>query len=120
MLLNQGRHGSERILSRPSVQLMTMNHLTSPEQRVDKEKLESFFGYDNEGGWGFLMSVRTHRRNLASVGQFGWNGVFGTTAYADPAEDLVGILLTQVIAYTPDEQHIFKDFWNTAYQAIDD
>jgi CubicO group peptidase (beta-lactamase class C family) len=33
MLLNKGKHGSERILSRPSVELMTTDHIT-PEQKV--------------------------------------------------------------------------------------
>lgn len=29
------------------------------------------------------------------VGQFGWDGAVGTTAYADPQNRLVGILLAQ-------------------------
>ena len=33
MLLNKGRQGSERILSRPSVELMTTDHIT-PEQKA--------------------------------------------------------------------------------------
>ena len=33
MMLNQGRHGAGRILSRPTVELMTADHLT-PEQKA--------------------------------------------------------------------------------------
>ncbi len=41
------------------------------------------------------MAVRTYRGDYAPIGQFGWDGGAGTTAYADPANGLVGILLTQ-------------------------
>src|SRR5262249_51252882 len=51
MMLNGGRLGSERILSRPSVELMTTDQLP-PEQKVGSGL---FFG-DNRGG-GFGLSV---------------------------------------------------------------
>jgi CubicO group peptidase (beta-lactamase class C family) len=125
MLLNKGRHGTERILSRPSVELMTTDHLTSA-QKAHRDS--DFAGQDQniwgsfgkQGGWGIGMAVRTHRRDFASVGQFGWDGGLGTTAYADPAEQLTGILLTQVAMDTPETPHLVQDFWATAYQAIDD
>jgi CubicO group peptidase (beta-lactamase class C family) len=46
MLLNNGTHGSERVLSSPSVEIMTTDHLT-PEQKA----ISGFFpGYlDNRG-----------------------------------------------------------------------
>src|SRR5437762_6043490 len=53
MLLNKGKHGSERILSRPTVELMTTDQLT-PEQRA----AASPFLADNRG-WGFGVSVVT-------------------------------------------------------------
>ncbi|MFC4012821.1 hypothetical protein ACFOY2_36710 [Nonomuraea purpurea] len=62
------------------------------------------------------MAVRTHRRNLPSQGQFGWDGGLGTTAYADPAEDLVGILLTQSAMDSVHTPRLHRDFWTTAYQ----
>ncbi|MCF3121039.1 beta-lactamase family protein [Streptomyces arenae] len=117
MLLNKGTYGGERILSRPSVELMTTNHLT-PEQAAEKNSLPEYFGA--HGGFGFGMAVRTHRRDLASVGQFGWDGGLGTTAYADPAEGLTGILLSQTAIDTLDTPRLHQDFWTTAYQAIDD
>ncbi|MEU7897605.1 serine hydrolase domain-containing protein [Nonomuraea sp. NPDC049152] len=117
MLLNKGTHGGERILSRASVELMTMDHLT-PEQKVEKDAFGDHFG--RHGGYGFGMAVRTHRRDLASVGQFGWDGGLGTTAYADPAEGLTGILLTQAAMDSQDTPRLHRDFWTTAYQTLDD
>ena len=116
MLLNKGRSGSERILSRPSVELMTADQLT-PEQKA----VSGFFpGFFNNRGWGFGMSVITRRDDLASVpGRFGWDGGYGTSGYSDPAEDLVGILMTQRLL-DPTAMNLSADFWTSAYQAIDD
>ncbi|MFF5209450.1 serine hydrolase domain-containing protein [Streptosporangium sp. NPDC000396] len=116
MLLNKGTHGGERILSRASVELMTTDRLT-PEQKAEKDVFGDHFG--RHGGFGFGMAVRTHRRDLASVGQFGWDGGLGTTAYADPVEGLTGILLTQAAMDSPDTLRLHRDFWTTAYQTID-
>ena len=116
MMLNKGKSGSERILSHPSVELMTTDQLT-PEQKA----VSGFFpGFFNNRGWGFGVSVITERDNLASVpGRFGWDGGFGTSGYSDPKEDMVGILMTQrsldATAIT-----LSTDFWTSAYQAIDD
>jgi CubicO group peptidase (beta-lactamase class C family) len=111
MLLDRGG----QVLSRASVQLMTMDHLT-PAQKVEKDQFGDHFGH--HGGYGFGMAVRTHRRDLASVGQFGWDGGLGTTGYADPAEGMVGILLTQTALDSADTPRLHKDFWTTAYQAL--
>ncbi len=114
MMLNKGKHGSERILSRPSVALMTTDHLT-PEQKMGAEM---FFG-DNSS-WGFGMSVVTKRDDLAATpGRFGWDGGYGTSGYSDPKEDMVGILMTQRLA-GPHSPGIDLDFWTSAYGAIDD
>jgi CubicO group peptidase (beta-lactamase class C family) len=115
MMLNGGRLGSERILSRPSVELMTTDQLL-PEHKLGSEL---FFG-DNRG-WGLGLSVFTRRDNLyASRGRFGWDGGYGTSWYSDPAEQLTGILLTQRMMDSPQPPAVMSDFWTLAYQAIDD
>ncbi|MGW3962517.1 serine hydrolase domain-containing protein [Amycolatopsis sp. NPDC005003] len=116
MLADGGVHGGRRVLSRATVALMTMDHLT-PAQKVEKDQYGDHFG--RHGGYGFGMAVRTHRRDLASPGQFGWDGGLGTTAYADPAADLVGILLTQTAMDSPDTPRLHQDFWTAAYQSLD-
>ncbi|WP_258168212.1 serine hydrolase [Paenibacillus sp. AR247] len=60
MLLNQGMHGNQRILSRPAVQLMTTNRLT-PEQQAARHAMATnnvhvSFGQGQHGGWGFGMA----------------------------------------------------------------
>jgi len=114
MMLNGGKHGGERILSRPSVELMTADHLT-PGQKRGAEML-----LGENGGWGFGTSVVTGRDDLAATpGRFGWDGGYGTSGYSDPGEDMVGILMTQRLA-GPGSPRIDLDFWTSAYAAIDD
>jgi CubicO group peptidase (beta-lactamase class C family) len=125
-LLAGGTYDGERVLSRPSVTLMTSDHLTPAQKAV------SGFtpGYFDDIGWGLGMSVRTRRTHLgpapgvsypwaASAGSYGWPGVYGTGWYNDPAEDMTTILMIQR-APAPPSLPILLDFWTAAYQAIDD
>ncbi|HUB41979.1 MAG TPA: serine hydrolase domain-containing protein [Streptosporangiaceae bacterium] len=125
-LLAGGTSHGGRVLSRPSVTLMTTDHLTPGQKAV------SGFtpGYFDEIGWGLGMAVRTRRAHsgsapgvsypwAASVGSYGWPGVYGTGWYNDPAEDMTTILMIQR-APAPPGLPILHDFWTAAYQAIDD
>jgi CubicO group peptidase (beta-lactamase class C family) len=124
-LLAGGTRDGRRVLSRPSVSLMTSDHLTPAQKAV------SGFtpGYFDDIGWGLGMSVRTRKAHLgpwpvscpplASVGSYGWPGIYGTGWFNDPAEDMTTILMTQR-APAPPGLPILFDFWTAAYQAIDD
>lgn len=114
MLFANGTHGGVRILARPSVELMTTDHL-SPEQRAE------FHAFGGEPrGWGLGVSIVTRRDDVsASPGRFGWDGGLGTSWGSDPAEDLIAILMTQRLVY-PAPTAIYADFWTSAYAAIDD
>ncbi|TMR89692.1 serine hydrolase domain-containing protein [Nonomuraea basaltis] len=124
MLLNGGMYQGRRILSRPAVELMTTNRLSAEQNAARNamavDNVHISHGQGQHGGWGFGMAVRTYRGDYAPVGQFGWDGGSGTATYADPANQLTGILLTQVGASTPDSTRLIHDFWTTLYQAIDD
>jgi CubicO group peptidase (beta-lactamase class C family) len=114
MMLDRGRAGSERILSRPSVELMTS------DQIVPEQKLGSEIFFDGDRGWGMGLSVFTRRDNLYTApGRFGWDGGYGTSWYSDPGENFTGILLTQRMM-GPEPPRVLADFWTLAYQAIDD
>ena len=113
MMLNKGQAGKERILARPTVELMTTNQLTSEQMQTAGPILDPGFG------WGFGIAVEVHRTNIASSpGRFGWDGGLGTSWYSDPSEDLVGILMTQSMATFATTA--LRDFWTLVYQSIDD
>ena len=117
MMLNQGRHGSWRILSRPSVETMTTDHLT-PQQKAMSGLVPGDF---DAQGWGFGVAVVTRREDMAApVGSYGWDGGLGTSWRSDPGEDMVTILLTQASWTSPVPPRVCRDFRIAAYQAIDD
>ena len=114
MMRGKGRHGREQVLSRATVELMTADHLT-PDQRLGSE---IFFG--NFGSWGLGMAVDIQRDQIyRTPGRFGWDGGFGTSAYTDPAEGMIGILLTQRMMDSPQPPRVFTDFWTLAYAAME-
>src|SRR6266487_1403551 len=117
MMLSQGKHGNERLLSRPSVETMTTDQLT-PEQKAVSGLVP---GYFDSHGWGFGVSMVTRRDDVAAVlGRFGWDGGMGTSWYSDPREEMVTILMTQRAWTSPSPPDVCLDFWTSAYQTIDD
>lgn len=115
MLLAKGRHVRERILSRAAVELMTTDHLPA-DLPADARVI-----LGDHRGWGFGMGVVRSRAGIGpSVGAFGWDGGLGTSAMADPREDLVAILMTQVAWTSPSPPTVWHDFWTSVYQSIDD
>ncbi|HMG36114.1 MAG TPA: serine hydrolase domain-containing protein [Blastocatellia bacterium] len=114
MMLNKGKLGDQQILSRATVELMTSDQLT-PEQRTG---CEIFFG--SFASWGFGMAVDIRRNDVFHrPGRFGWDGGLGTSAYTDPAEGMIGILLTQRLMGSPEPPKVFNDFWTLAYGAME-
>ena len=109
--------GGAPILSRPSVETMTMDHLT-PEQKA----VSGFFPGDFDAlGWGFGVGIVT-RRELPSapVGQYGWDGGLGTIWRNDPSEQMVTVLMTNAAWTSPRPPKIALDFLSGAYASIDD
>jgi CubicO group peptidase (beta-lactamase class C family) len=114
MMLNRGRHGREQILSRAAVDLMTSDQLTAGQRAGS----EVFFG--TYRSWGLGMAVEIRRNEIfRTPGRFGWDGGLGTTAYADPAEGMIGILFTQRMMASPEPPKVFTDFWTLAYGAME-
>jgi CubicO group peptidase (beta-lactamase class C family) len=116
-LLAGGSHHGERVLSRPSVTLMTSDQLTPAQKAVS-----GFWpGYFDDIGWGFGMSVRTRRTHLGpSVGSYGWSGFYGSAWYNDPAEDMTTIVIMQRAHAGDQRLPMWHDLWTAVYQAIDD
>lgn len=113
-MLDRGSYRGRRILSPASVALMTSDQV-SPKQR---EGNELFFG--DYSSWAFGMAVDTARREIYhSPGRFGWTGGYGTTAYVDPKNKMIGIFFSQRMMESPEPPRVFTDFWNLAYAAME-
>jgi CubicO group peptidase (beta-lactamase class C family) len=88
---------------------------------TEQQKAENTIFFRGNSGWGLGFQVFTRLTTLGSTpGRFGWTGGTGTSVYTDPAEELIGILLTQREMTSPEPPTVFRDFWTCAYQAIDD
>jgi CubicO group peptidase (beta-lactamase class C family) len=74
------------------------------------------------GMWdtGFHLPAEKLDRLSVSYATDPQTGGLGTSAYTDPAEDMVGVLLTQRAMTSPQPPRVFQDFWTSAYAAIDD
>lgn len=117
MMLNGGIYGKERILSRLSIEAMTTDQLTAEQKAVSP----FFANFWDSRGWGLGVSMVTKRTEVAGVpGRFGWDGIFGTSLYMDPHEDMVGVLMAQCRPGTLTVHPVVLDFWTSAYQAIND
>ncbi len=114
MLLDKGVWQQQRVLSGDAVVAMTSDQLTAAQ----RTGADIFFG--THSSWGFGMSVNIQRSQPWTVpGRFGWDGGFGTAAYADPSHDFVGILLTQRTLDSPESPAVMEDFWALAYRSLE-
>ncbi len=69
MMLAKGKHGRERILSRPSVETMTTDQIGAARNAA------AGFLLGERRGWGFGVAVVTRRDDVAAVpGRYGWDG----------------------------------------------
>jgi len=92
-----GALGDVRLLGPRTMALMASNHLpgdlASMGQKVWAEVSFAGIGF-GLGGWVMLDPVQA--QTLGSKGDFGWGGMASTVYWADPAEDMVVIFLTQL------------------------
>ena len=116
MLLNNGKLGGKRILSRKTVELMTTNHLAPELMPFEIGGIYSP-GYGYGLGFGVLMDVG-QCQTVGSEGEYRWGGAASTSFWIDPKEGFIGIQMAQ---FQPSGYHqIALDFKVTAYQSIVD
>ena len=118
MLLNGGKLGDQRILSRKSVELMSGNHL--PDTFSSDAYLETAGGYRRGAGIGLTVGLLTDPAKAGqygSKGMFFWGGAASTIFWIDPEEEPVAVLMTQVLG----SSELLRETYSAlVYQAIDD
>jgi CubicO group peptidase (beta-lactamase class C family) len=119
MLLAGGVHGSERLLGRKTVELMTMNHLDGDMAAMGQPRFAESNYYGIGFGLGFSVVLDPARAQIVgSPGECAWGGMASTAFWIDPKEDLAVVMMTQL---TPSSTYpIRRELRVLTYQAIVD
>ncbi len=106
MMLDGGKVGSTRLLSRKTVELMTHDQLGK-------------IGPDQGFGLGFGVSgVKSPLEELGSPGEYSWGGFFYTGFTIDPKEEMIVIFMAQL--HPTGDLTLDREVNVLAYQAIND
>lgn len=108
-LLNGGELDGVRILGRKTVELAMQNSLP-----------EGAFAFSPVMGWGLMSGLHIDMPGSlepVSEGTFTWSGAATTHFFADPTENLIGLIFTQHFPY--DEHQLFTRFRISVYQALE-
>ena len=92
MLLNGGSLEGKRVLGPQTVAFMTSNHLNKDIKNTVGATEPGRVGY----GFGLGVAVRMERGLSTingNVGDFTWNGAYGTIFWADPKEQMVVVMM---------------------------
>ena len=111
MIANGGELDGVRLLGRMTVDLMISNHTGARDVYVRGP------GYGFGLGFGVLVDP-TKSFDALSPGSYGWGGAYGTLYWADPVEDLVGLMFIQLPGHGP--LNIRQRFTNVVTQAVVD
>ena len=113
MMLNGGVLDGERILSRKTVELMTIDHIAKLRRASSISRPGYGFGLD------FAVHLDPAKSGLnGSAGEYNWGGLAGTIFWIDPAEEMVGLYMIQMLP--PRLGDGGGQFKRLAYQAIVD
>ncbi len=111
MLLNAGEYNGVRLLARNTVRMMTMNQIGDLSVNIGTSK-------DNKFGFGFSIISESGSKGPSQAGTYAWGGVFSTTYWVDPKENLIVLLYEQMWGpHIADTQKLFRAL---VYQAIND
>ncbi len=110
MILNNGTLNGTRILGRKSIEAMSNNQIGDLAINSVGTKF----------GLGFSVEVQASSyHKLGSVGRLGWGGLYNTTFWIDPKEQIVAVLMTQIYP-SSHQRELYDKFENLVYQAIVD
>lgn len=113
MLLNGGELDGVSILSPKTIELMTRDHVRG----IRRASRTLSAGY----GFGLGFAVHTDRAGSGlngSPGEYNWGGLAGTIFWVDPAEEMIGLYMVQMLP--PRFENSGARFKRLAYQAISD
>jgi len=113
MLLNGGEYNGVRLLSRNTVRMMTMNQIGDLTVNIGEGA--------GVNKWGLTFSIETEKGSAgvpSQAGSYGWGGVFSTSYWVDPKEEMIVLFYRQIWgAHVGNTDKAFKPL---VYQALND
>ncbi len=110
MYLNGGEYNGVRLLSRTTVQAILSN------------QIGKIWGDDSDTKYGLAFGLLTengqNKGGKGSAGTFDWGGYFNTSYFADPKENVIGLIFKQTQGPVNDETG--WKFRQLVFQTIDD
>lgn len=110
MYLNNGELNGKRLLSRKTIESMMMNQVGD---LMGGEKSDQSYGL----AFGLETKMGQSKGGLGSESTFVWGGYFNTSYFADPKENIIGVIMKQT-QKIDDKNHSGK-FRSLIMQAID-
>jgi CubicO group peptidase (beta-lactamase class C family) len=108
MIMNGGTFNNHRVLSRKTVDLMTLNQIGD----------KTFNELGNKFGLGFeIYSTTAAAHHLGTIGALKWGGMYYTDYMIDPKEDLIFVIYTNIQPYSGPNIH--ELVYNLIYQALE-
>src|SRR5438445_5426960 len=112
MLLHGGAFNGARVLRPETVALMAQNHTGQIPAGVLKtyapalsNDVDFFPGAEIRWGLGYMLNVGPGP-NGRSAGTVSWGGIFNTYYWLDPAKNVTGLIMTQVLPFA--DQRVLK------------
>jgi CubicO group peptidase (beta-lactamase class C family) len=110
MYLNGGEYNGTRLLSRTTVDLILSN------------QIGNIWGEDPDAHFGLAFEILTGEGQasggMGSAGTFDWGGYFNTQYFADPGENIIGIIMKQTQGPVNDQTG--WKFRQLVFQSLDD
>jgi CubicO group peptidase (beta-lactamase class C family) len=110
MYLNGGEYNGTRLLSRKTVDIILNN------------QIGNIWGENSDTKFGLAFAVLTKTGEIkggkGSEGTFDWGGYFNTQYFADPKENIIGIIMKQTQGSVKDETG--WKFRQLVFQTLDD
>jgi len=113
MLLSEGTYNGVRILSHNTIRMMTVNQIGDLFVNLNGVMSENKFGFNFA-----LITENGSRLGPSQAGTYSWGGIFSTTYWVDPREDMFVLLYQQM--WGPHITDAQKQFKPLVYQAIND
>lgn len=107
MMINRGELDGKRILARDTVSLMFSNQISQIEQG---DKTFKF-------GLGFMIHGKPIAPEVIPSGSLSWGGIFHTSFWIDPKNDLIGVSMAQKFPAAKSDMH--EKFRQLVYAALE-